>query len=443
MLLPSDAKGRTRLLPASIPFRFFAAAAVFHLLGWTLVALAPERVLAHAGGTGPGLAALHAFTLGTLAMTAIGASLQLLPVATVQPARWVRASAGIWWVFVPGVLLMVVALALDASGAAAVGAAMAAAAMAVHAALLGTHLARAKRQRALTMYGWAALLGLVATICIGPALALRLRYGAPALGAGAVGAHLIAACYGFLGMLSVGFGYLLVPMFMVSRAPGESSQRAMLAVLGVAVCIALTAALADAPPGWFVAAGSLGFAGTCAHAMQMFRVVARRRGREPGGSVALLRLAWIALPAGVAVGVLGALSMQHGAARDIASLAWMLPDQAPWATFVVLLVPGWLLSFVLAILLRIVPFLASVHAKIRYGSMPPVSALAPVLTARIVVVGHAAALAAMLGGVALHRVELVAASGWAGVCAALALLSFMGVVAQRAGCPPRSPSGAQ
>ena len=76
---------KSRLLPASVPFRFFAAAAAFHLIGWLALGAGAEQVASFRGGLGWPLAALHAVTLGVLVMTAIGASLQLLPVATRQP----------------------------------------------------------------------------------------------------------------------------------------------------------------------------------------------------------------------------------------------------------------------------------------------------------------------------------------------------------------------
>ena len=84
----------SRLLPASIPFRFFGAAVVYHLLAWIALGADPQGVPRFAGGLGWPLAALHLVTLGVLAMTAIGASLQLLPVATRQPVlsrRWPAA----------------------------------------------------------------------------------------------------------------------------------------------------------------------------------------------------------------------------------------------------------------------------------------------------------------------------------------------------------------
>ena len=88
---------KSRLLPPSIPFRFFGAAVAFHLLAWLALLAGAARLPAFAGGPGPVLAALHLVTLGVLVMSAISASLQLLPVATRQPVGTpTRAPAAIW-----------------------------------------------------------------------------------------------------------------------------------------------------------------------------------------------------------------------------------------------------------------------------------------------------------------------------------------------------------
>ena len=93
----------SRLLPASIPFRFFGAAIVYHLLAWLALLAGADGWPRFAGGFGWPLAALHLVTLGVLVMTAIGASLQLLPVATRQPVRSTRWPAAVWWLYTPGV----------------------------------------------------------------------------------------------------------------------------------------------------------------------------------------------------------------------------------------------------------------------------------------------------------------------------------------------------
>ena len=57
------AGAKSRLLPASIPFRFFAAAAAFHVAMWVLLLAASEHLPSFRGGPGPVLAALHLLTL--------------------------------------------------------------------------------------------------------------------------------------------------------------------------------------------------------------------------------------------------------------------------------------------------------------------------------------------------------------------------------------------
>src|SRR5690606_226107 len=88
----------SRLLPASIPLRYFGAAAAFHLLAWVALLAGAADAPRFVGGLGWPLAALHLITLGVLAMTAIGASLQLLPVATRQAVHSTRWPAIIWWI---------------------------------------------------------------------------------------------------------------------------------------------------------------------------------------------------------------------------------------------------------------------------------------------------------------------------------------------------------
>ena len=92
-----------RLLPASIPFRYFGAAAAYHVLAWAALFASASDVPRFAGGLGWPLAALHLVTLGVLVMTAIGASMQLLPVATRQSLHSSRTAIAIWWLYTPGV----------------------------------------------------------------------------------------------------------------------------------------------------------------------------------------------------------------------------------------------------------------------------------------------------------------------------------------------------
>src|SRR5690349_21378634 len=95
-----------RLLPASIPFRFLAAALLFHLAGWTALAAGAPILASAGGGLGLPVASLHLMTLGVLTVTAMGAGFQLLPVAIQAdlPAVWpCRLSS---WLLLPGVALL-------------------------------------------------------------------------------------------------------------------------------------------------------------------------------------------------------------------------------------------------------------------------------------------------------------------------------------------------
>ncbi len=417
LLMPTDAAGRTRLLPASIPFRYFAAAAVFHLAGWTVLAFAPSGAAAFAGGLGGPLAALHAVTLGVLVMAAVGASLQLLPVATVQPVSSVRVAAGVWWLLVASTITLVVAMVRVDPGLASAGALGEGLALAAYASLLASNLARARRKRAMTAFAWAALAALIGVLVTGPALVLHYRYGLFSDARPVAYAHLVLACFGFLGMFVCGFSYLLVPMFMVRSAPPERSQYLVFVLAMVAIAGTVTALLVAAPAAWVAAATVPGLAAALAYAWQMLSLTARRRSRDAPWSLVLMRVSWVSLPVAVALG--GSIAL------------WQVPGRLS-VLFAVLLVLGWLLSFVLAIVLRIVPFLASVHAKFHRGRMPLASSLTPRVPAWALVALHCTAVTLLGAGIAFDVEALVRAAGVAGVGAALALASFLGGVFRRA-----------
>ncbi len=452
LALPTDAAGRSRLLPASLPFRHFAAGAVFQLAGWLLLAFAPEGVAAYTGGLGPSLAALHAFTLGTLTMTALGAGLQLLPVATVQPVRAVGLAKLLWWLLCGSLTLFVAGVARVDTAIAAVGATGTGVALTAHAGLIAANLLAARRFRAMIAYAWCALFALLAVIASGPALALQWRLGWLADSRAVALSHLIVACYGFLGLLTVGYSYLLVSMFMVAKAPSERAQRAVLVVGATAIAgcggLAFTGVWRTGIAGFAL----LGLAAAVVYAVQMMRLSARRRSRDAPWSLALMRFAWFALPASVALGAAIAAAgagagaefgAGHGAQQ--AALGGVLPrllsSGAGQAVFVVLTVLGWLGSFMLAVALRIVPFLASVHAKLRRGRLPLTSAMTPAPAGRAVAILHPLGVVTLLGGLIAGSDRLVSLAGLIGAAASLAFIAFLAGVLRRASAPGAGAAG--
>jgi len=154
----------------------------------------------------------------------------------------------------------------------------------------------------------------------------------------------------------------------------------------------------------------------------------RARLRSPlGPAFVLIRVSWACLVASLALAALG----------------------FPGGTllFGVLLVPGWLLTFLLGVLQRIVPFLASVHASATSRGTPLISALTParMLTAHRWL--HLGAIALLCLSALVEKPLLTAIGAAAGFAAAAifaAFYAFVLVKVRRHGnaYPPSQPAPA-
>jgi hypothetical protein len=414
--LPRDAAGRSRLLPVSIPFRYLGAAVVFLLIAWPLVFLGADSVPRFAGGLGPVLGALHALTLGVLVMTAIGASLQLLPVATVQAVGSVRLARALWWLLVPGVTLVVTGMAFGSVRVLAGGSVPLLVALVLFAWLLGSNLAYARRQRLSVVHGWIAWSCLLLVIASAGALVLHYLVGLPLRLRDVAGAHLIVAAYGFLGFLVLGFSYLLLPMFAVAKAPSSWVQAIVLAGSVLALLLGALSVLFAVSTEWLAVAAGLGAISALVHVLAMVQSLRRRLRRAREGWTLLVGCAWVALPLSLAIAALHMLGR--------------LGERAP-TLFGALLIVGWLLSFVLGVLERIVPFLASVHA-LRPGAPPPLaSRFVIVRTVRIHRGAYLSAVALLLAGIAIDAPPLVRLAAAFGCVAAAAFAWFFVIVVYR------------
>ena len=388
---------RSRLLPMSLPFRFFGAAAAFQLAAWAVLLVFCAEVISFEGGLGPIFAALHLVTLGVLATAAIGATLQLLPVATRQPVRALWAVKLLWWLLVPGIAVFAAGAALYRPQLMGPGAVAAVIALAIYAVLLARNLLGARGMRVVVAHGWAALACLAALAATGIALVARYEHGIALDHAAFRAAHVVLAAYGFMGLLSVGLSSFLLPMLAVAPPP---PARRSFAVLGTAL-----AAIALAVLG--INAAWLGLAAAIAHVALMERSL-RASLRPPGPAFVLVRASWACLLASLALAALG----------------------FPGGTllFGVLLVPGWLLTFLLGVMQRIVPFLASVHASQSARGTPLISAMTPsrLLAAHRLL--HLGAVAALLAGVSSRHTVLIQAGAAAGLAAAALFAAFFAFV---------------
>ena len=415
----------SRLLPMSIPFRFFGAAIVFHLLAWLALLAGSSRLPRFAGGLDWPLAALHLVTLGVLVMTALGASLQLLPVATRQPVRSTRWPAAIWAVYTPGVAAVALGMGLGRPRWLGAGAVAVTLALLAWAALMAANLRGARGMPAVVMHGWAAL-GALAVMLVS-ALALAALYlGLPLLDRStALALHIAFAAYGFMGLLAMGFSYILVPMFALSATPDERQAIASCALTVAALGLAALAAFGIAPLPLRLAALALGASAVALHLRLMLAALRTGLRRELGRSFTLVRIGW----AGLAASLLLAL----GVALDI--------DAASTSTLWVLVcIGGWLLSFLLGMLQRILPFLASMHVS-RSGRRPPTpSALSAQRPLALHFAAHLAALAGLALAIVADSPALAALAAAAGTLGAVALAVFFLALWRRmhAG-PPKAP----
>jgi hypothetical protein len=403
---------RSRLLPMSVPFRFFGAAVLFHVLAWAALLAGARDVPSFPGGLGMPFAALHLATLGVLAMAAIGATLQLLPVATRQPVRSIAAVKVVWWLLVAGVALLAGGAAAYAPRAMAPGGALVAAALVVYAWLLARNLFNARGMPVVVAHGWAAFAALLGLAVTGVALVARYEHGLALDYSAFRGAHLVLAAYGFMGLLALGLSQFILPMFAIARPPSpHSAYAALVAALG-AIALALAAYFLGGDA-LLAAAALVGLAAAAIHVVSLERSLRARLRPTLGAAFALVRVSWALLLASLAL----AAAM---------ALGWAPPRAG--VLFIVLLVPGWLLTFLLAVLQRIVPFLASVHAG---SGAPLASALSPQGPLAAHRVLHLAALAGLLAAVALDAPRLAQAAAAAGLAGALAFGAFFAGVLSR------------
>lgn len=408
------AKGR--LLTASIPFRFFATAVLFQGLAWLALFWAAPSVPRFAGGLGWPLASLHLLTLGVLVMTAIGASLQLLPVATrqaVPAAKWPYDL--VWILYTAGVVGLTTGMA-SAMPVVLLGGAMAVAtALLLYLFLLARNLRGAKGMRLVVVHGWAACCSLL--VLLGTGLSLAGAYSGLVLfdRQSTLGLHVTFAGYGFMGMLVMGFSYILVPMFALSDNPAPRWANLSIALAIVALALALLVSFGMLPTYFFrlyVGVGALAFLIHVALMLQALRTGMRQR---LGKSFVLVRLGWACLGASFVAAL--ALELE------------VLTAHGP-TLFGVLLVGG-LLSLLLGVLSRIVPFLASMHAGAGMRRPPTPSKLTAQRPLDIHFYSHVAALVMLLAAVLLDSVWLVRASATLGLVSATAFGVFFATVWRR------------
>jgi hypothetical protein len=400
---------KSRLLPPSIPFRFFAAAALFHVLMWLVLLVDADRAVSFRGGLGPTLAAIHLLALGVLVATAIGASVQLLPVATRRTLHAVWPIKLVFWLTVPGMIALIASMYMAQTSILVAAAIVVTVGLLLFGWLLADNLRRASSLPVVGAYGWTALAALVLVAVLGATLAINEDAAIlPSHGAVAL-AHLILGGFGFMGLLVLGFSHVLVPMFALASAPAKEPSFANFAIVAVALVLGTVGALIDSR----AVLASAAFAGLVAaafHLWLMYRVLKTGMRKRLGLSFVLVRAAWVMLPATFLVG----LATLYGLAGS---------NGATLFGFLTLF--GWLLTFLFAILQRIMPFLASMFVTPPgKGGTAIVAELSGAPALKIHAVCHGLALAVLAAAILLDNGTVARVGSSIGLAGALAFAWF-------------------
>ena len=376
-----------RLLPPSLPFRFFLAAAVFHFFFWVTIGFSYEDVAGFTGGPGPILSAIHVLTLGVFAMTIMGAASQLTTVATGLAHRSLWPTQAAWWLFLPGTLIFFTGLNLSDRWIMHGGGMLAGLALLIFGFSLADLLRRSKELKIAVRFAWLSLVSLLALVILGFLLLEDFVHGFLPDHQAIATSHLILAVFGFMGMLLMGFSNILVPMFALSKSPPARNQQIALWLAPTGLILAVAGVMANVEE--LIAVAVLaGLLSVLFHIQGMLWCLKTGMRKNLGLSFVVVKAGWIMLVVSLIAGGLQAFDR--------------LGEQGP-ALFGAIILIGWLMTFLLGILQRIVPFLAAMNMSKKTKKPPRLSELGDETTLKSHAICHGLAFVLVTGGIAMDQ----------------------------------------
>jgi hypothetical protein len=338
--------------PFSVPLRFFLAAPLFGLAAGLWLAVVGHTALASRWAPLT-IALTHLLTLGFVTQVMIGALMQLMPVVAGTPFARPRAFA--WAVQTPllaGILLYAVGIAHGARGPLRFGLALLAAALLGLALTALLRLRRAAAAYATIAAMRLALAALLVAVLLGLILGLVRSGAIPSFGhelRALADLHLAWGLAGWVGLLVIGVGYQVVPMFQLTPAYPAAVTRALAPALFAALAAwSLAHGLSNSRLSFLLIATGLAVpAALAVFALATLALQAKRRRRQPDATTRFWQLAMASLLL---------------AAASTAALPW-LENAAPRAAMLagVLAIVGFATSVIHGMLYKIVPFLAWLH----------------------------------------------------------------------------------
>ncbi len=398
-----------RLLPPSIPFRFFTVAVIFYALFWAALFVSAQDVTSYMIGGGPILSVIHMATLGVLSMTVIGASLQLLSVATRKAFKGFWLCRLVSWFYIPGVFLLICAMYTSWYLGMLMGAGLTGAGLLIFCGLIIHNIWGVTDMTAIMAHCWAAMLCLVGLLALGILLIVNGAHGFMADHFALAVSHFILAVFGFMSLLAMGFSYILIPMFALSPAPPEGLGRwsvggNITGLIGILIGVNIYL-------DWLVMVGiAFILFGSGLYVFAMARVYKARMRKRLGLPFILIRISWVMLLASVIWGGVGAAGY------------WPETGHILFAAGAII---GWLLTFLVGVLQRIIPFLASMHSSGNGGVPMLTSAMADERLLTVNVIGHLGGLFAVMLGVMLDWEMVIRAGAVLGFAGAMGLLIYL------------------
>ncbi|MBK1720674.1 hypothetical protein [Thiocystis violacea] len=389
--------------PITVPFAFFLAAPFFAMLVGLLLVWQGEAVLASRWSPAA-LAATHLLALGFLTQIMCGALFQMLPVLAGAPVPGVVPVGRLTQLcLVPGSLALSWGLYAGGRVWLMAGGTALAVGVAVFASAVGIALARARGVPRTLMAMRLALVALVMTLLLGLMLLTALLGAQIPRFSAWVDLHLAWGLLGWAGLLIMGVGYQVVPMFHVTPGYPAWATRAgaplvIAGLLGATLATGMGRVDAAAWLSLFAAVGLAVFA--------MVTLSLQRRRERPRIDVTLLYW-WTAMLAILA-----------------SAAAWLLGGRGELVGVLMLLGVG--VALPTGMLLKIMPFLSWFHLQHRQVGarrfavrLPHMQVFIPERAARVQLGVFLAALlcASLAAGLPGHPL-----AGWLGRTAGAALL---------------------
>jgi hypothetical protein len=330
----------TQHAPAiALPLLHILTGVAAALLAGTALFVDGPALLRHPFGDFRALAVTHLLTLGWLALTAIGASYQLVPVVLEVPLRSTALAWASYPLLVAGTGAMVAGFWLARPALLLPGAWATATVLLVYVGHLAGTVLGSPRRLVYRRYFLGSLAYLAALAVLGGLLAASLRWGWPPVDL--LPLHVVAALLGWATLLAMGVAYKLVPMFALSHGRGEGAAATVFALAagGSGLLLATLALGRPGPLPTVAAALPAAAVALFLRDQWLFFRSRRRPWLDPGLRLSATAFVYLGLVAGA-----GWLATARG-----------LPGGAE--TVVLLALTGWLGCLLAGQTYKIVPFL--------------------------------------------------------------------------------------